>query len=528
MIQLDTEPATKVKTNEAPERYSEAFSIESAARAEFSECNKKALPYTTLVLIYRFCREIGGVIPDEVRHRINWSHIHYRLRSHHDWMVAYVAYGKKIPTKVAEAYTSILDIGRNRRIEPGDFLTWIEAISKPRTRSSEPLTDGTAVDLEDLIARVNARYCCMQAMPNGRLAVLWKAQGDDLSLLKLACGHGQFERTVRTRLSFGVSLATDLMKIARHWDAKIGQRRAQNLASIRNALALIEPPKKRAPPAIPQPTLDKIAALRQAGVRGDEFASQLILGDCLEKMSDIADGSVDLIICDLPFGMTEYEWDKPVDLCCLWQQYQRIIKENRPIILFASQPYTTDLIMSNRKWFRYNGVWIKNRTTNFVHANSRFLKRHEDILIFSAGAAAGRKGSDRQMPYYPQGLQPANVGTIRQPRSGPGYKQRKQKVQRPEFTGYPDSIFAFSNDQLNLHPVAKPIALLQCLINLYSRRGELVLDNAMGSGTTGVACLNTGRRFIGIEKDEHFFEIAQQMIQASAAKAANLSGGGTQ
>ena len=225
---------------------------------------------------------------------------------------------------------------------------------------------------------------------------------------------------------------------------------------------------------------------------------QLIHGDCLEVMRSIPDGSIDIILCDLPYGTTRNKWDSVISFDDLWREYSRIC--SGPIVLTAIQPFTSALVMSNAKWFRHNWVWKKTAATGHLNAKRMPMKQHEDVLVFC-----------RDSPTYnPQGLAPYNKVT-RRGNNGTNFGDSgKENFQ--EWTNYPRSVLEFSNDAKSVHPTQKPVALMEYLIRTYTNEGETVLDNCMGSGTTGVACINTGRRFIGIEKDDKYFEIAKKRI----------------
>ncbi len=243
----------------------------------------------------------------------------------------------------------------------------------------------------------------------------------------------------------------------------------------------------------------------------------LYKGDCLEEMKKITDGSVDMILCDLPYGTTACAWDSVIPFEPLWAEYRRIVRGNAAIVLTASQPFTTALISSNYDWFKYCWVWEKNRPTNFAHAKNKPMKKHEDVCVFSPGTTVHATQSANRMTYNPQGLtridRPVKaakrknpVDTFFSPRESHGdYVQNA--------TGYPHSILQFSTDMTGLHPTAKPVALMEYLIRTYTNEGEVVMDNCMGSGTTGVACANTGRKFIGIERDDTYFDIAKNRIE---------------
>ena len=232
---------------------------------------------------------------------------------------------------------------------------------------------------------------------------------------------------------------------------------------------------------------------------------ELIQGDCLEKMKDIPDGSIDMILCDLPYGTTACKWDTIIPFEPLWEQYKRIIKDNGAIVLTASQPFTSALVMSNIKMFKYCWVWNKAKAANYVNAKKQPLKIHEDIAVFC-------KGNN----YNPQ----KTIGKFRK-KGGYTVNREVAVAQNPTVsfndTYYPKSILNFSvagNKDSTLHPTQKPVALFEYLIKTYTNEGDLVLDNCMGSGTTGVACVNLNRSFIGIEKDENYFKIAEQRINA--------------
>ena len=233
---------------------------------------------------------------------------------------------------------------------------------------------------------------------------------------------------------------------------------------------------------------------------------ELWQGDCLELMKDIPDGSIDMILCDLPYGTTACKWDTVIPFEPLWEQYNRIIKENGAILLFGSQPFTTELNHSNLKMFRYEWVWVKNNSTGFQLANKRPLKKHELISVFYR----------KQPTYNPQGLQ--IFGKVnRRSSSGDNWSELNSNSYVQQFTNYPTQLLEFAYDKDKLHPTQKPVALLEYLIKTYTKEGEIVLDNCMGSGSTGVACINTNRRFIGIELGEDYFDIAKKRIEETYA-----------
>jgi site-specific DNA-methyltransferase (adenine-specific) len=229
--------------------------------------------------------------------------------------------------------------------------------------------------------------------------------------------------------------------------------------------------------------------------------SELYQGDCLEVMSTLPDASVDMVMCDLPYGTTQNKWDSIIPLDKLWAEYWRVVKPSGAVVLTASQPFTTKLAASNLEYFRYSLVWNKVRPVGHLNAKRRPMQLHEDILIFCRNPP----------PYNPQGLIPCKK-INRRSTSGENYgKSGLSNVS--EWTNYPVSILEFGSDQSGkVHPTQKPVALMEYLIRTYTNEGETVLDNTMGSGTTGVACKNTGRRFIGIERDPNYFQIAKDRI----------------
>lgn len=313
---------------------------------------------------------------------------------------------------------------------------------------------------------------------------------------------------------------------------------------------------------------------------------KLMHGDCLELMKEIPDGSVDMILCDLPYGTTACKWDSVIPFSELWSSYRRIIKTNGAIVLTASQPFTSALVMSNPSMFRYSWVWEKEQGVNFLTAKKNPMKVHEDICVFYLDEAEvkGRSekfielrnyfknekeklglsyheikkilGNNMGSHYFTNGVQwtlPTEANYKKLQSTG-GFRREWKEMKciydkisedckipynpqmtigtpyisgqgnSGEVTGnvikkqtkndghrYPRSIQRF-NRETGLHPTQKPVALMEYLIKTYSNEGETVLDNCMGSGTTGVACKNLNRKFIGIEKDDKYFKIAQDRI----------------
>lgn len=251
--------------------------------------------------------------------------------------------------------------------------------------------------------------------------------------------------------------------------------------------------------------------------------NNLYLGNCIDIMKDIPDSSVDLILCDLPYGTTACKWDTVIPFEPLWEQYKRIIKPYSAIVLFGDEPFSSALRLSNINWYKYDWYWRKSRPSGFTNAKLKPLKDIETISIFSSGMTAN--GSKKNMPYNPQGLQDCDMDWNRPKHYMDGDKgvnpaRASHKLSRKiEKTGYPRQVLDFANPNSNvLHPTQKPTLLLEYLIETYTNRGDVVLDNCMGSGSTGVACANTGRSFIGIESDENYFTIAAERVEQAYNK----------
>jgi len=232
----------------------------------------------------------------------------------------------------------------------------------------------------------------------------------------------------------------------------------------------------------------------------------LIEGDCLEIMPSIEAGSVDMVLCDLPYGTTACKWDSVIPFEPLWREYHRVAKPRAAIVLTASQPFTSALVMSNIKNFKYCWVWEKTRVSGFWDCAFRPLKGHEDIAVFSSGGAAN--GSKVVMTYNPQGLLPAASQKWTAKPLGANSRTPSDKTGARKASNYPRSVQKFDSVSSTVHPTQKPVALMEYLIRTYTNEGDTVLDNTMGSGTTGVACKNTDRNFIGIERDPGYFSIA--------------------
>jgi len=230
-------------------------------------------------------------------------------------------------------------------------------------------------------------------------------------------------------------------------------------------------------------------------------------GDCLILMKEIPDKSVNLILCDLPYGTTACKWDTIIPFEPLWNQYKRIIKDKGAIVLTASQPFTSALVMSNIKMFKYEWIWGKGRGTGFQIIKYKPLVSHENILVFGKGTIKyNPQMRERERPRISK-----NKGTTRQILVSNGKEYQGGKALSKK---YPITEIQFSNnDQKNkLHPTQKPVALFEYLIKTYTYEGDLVLDNCIGSGTTALACLNLNRNFIGIELEQSYIDIANKRI----------------
>ena len=237
----------------------------------------------------------------------------------------------------------------------------------------------------------------------------------------------------------------------------------------------------------------------------------LLEGDCLEEMKGIESGSVDMVLTDPPYGTTACKWDGVIPFDKMWEQLNRIIKPNGAIVLFGSEPFSSALRMSNIKKYKYDLVWDKITKTNHLNARKQPLRQYENILVFYK----------KQPVYNPQGLIECEVSNFRPnhfkyKKGEKVYGEQKRHSNKSTYTNYPSNLIQFSNGNHNsFHPTQKPVSLMEYLIKTYTNEGETVLDFTMGSGTTGVACKNLNRRFIGIELDETYFKVAQDRISAA-------------
>lgn len=240
------------------------------------------------------------------------------------------------------------------------------------------------------------------------------------------------------------------------------------------------------------------------------------LGDCLELMKEIEDKSIDMILCDLPYGTTACKWDTIIPFEPLWEQYKRIIKDKGAIVLTASQPFTSALVMSNPKMFRYEWIWEKSNPANIACANTQPLKYHEDIIVFYY----------KKPKYNKQMIERDKLGKLRlQNKNNPirfsgsdiqnkkGIKKEYDINRYDENVKNPSTILKIKSERGKLHPTQKPVALFEYLIKTYTNEGDLVLDNCAGSGTTAIACINTNRNYILMEKEQKYYDIILDRIK---------------
>lgn len=248
----------------------------------------------------------------------------------------------------------------------------------------------------------------------------------------------------------------------------------------------------------------------------------LYKGDCLEYMSMFPDKSIDFILTDPPYGITNCKWDSIIPFDSMWEQVNRVIKPNGAIAIFGSEPFSSNLRISNIKNFKYDWIWEKTKGGNFIQAKNMPIKIHEIISIFSNGVVIHKGQSNKRMIYYPQGVEQINETWSRPnlSKSEHGYIRPSHKKERViKERGFPKSIIKIGSVHNSpFHPTQKPVPLLEYLINTYTIENETVLDFTMGSGSTGVACANINRKFIGIELNEKYFSIAEKRIQESYFK----------
>ena len=230
---------------------------------------------------------------------------------------------------------------------------------------------------------------------------------------------------------------------------------------------------------------------------------QLIQGDCLEVMKTLPNQSVDMVLCDLPYGTTQNKWDSCLPLLQLWEQYLRIVKPTGAMVFTAQTPFDKVLGVSNLRILKYEWVWEKTKATGHLNAKKQPMKAHENVLVFYRGQCTYNPQKTAGVPYVGAGgaSKRDNYGDFAAVREGSSDGSR-----------YPRSVLKFAHESKPLHPTAKPVPLMEYIIRTYTNDGETVLDNCMGSGTTGVACINTGRNFIGIELDPKYFQISQERL----------------
>jgi len=238
-----------------------------------------------------------------------------------------------------------------------------------------------------------------------------------------------------------------------------------------------------------------------------KMESKIICGDAIDEMSKLPDKSIDMILCDLPYGTTQCKWDTVIPFDSLWEQYRRIIKDKGVIVLTASQPFTSNLVMSNPKLFRYSLVWEKSKSTGYLNSKKMPMRSHEDILVFY-----------KSLPIYnPQMVdgKPYDKGKAHRPTEV--YREQKGEIHVKNDSGqrYPRSVQYFKtaeSEGVVYHPTQKPISLMEWLIKTYTNEGDIVLDNCIGSGTTAIACIRTNRKYIGIDIDESYINITTERI----------------
>jgi len=256
------------------------------------------------------------------------------------------------------------------------------------------------------------------------------------------------------------------------------------------------------------------ASLSPAGVRVDRRVMPLLLhGDCLDLMATVESGSVDMILCDLPYGTTACKWDAVIPFDPLWAHYKRVIRPGGAIVLFGSEPFSSLLRVSNLKWFKYDWVWDKKIPVGVSYARYQPMRQSECISIFCDGKTLyNPQITLRDFPIKKGGNKFSETAPIAACKTGAIFQKTYTHKQ-------PTNILTFPKVRRgSVHPTQKPVALCEYLIRTYTNEGETVLDNTMGSGTTGVACMNTNRRFIGIERDDKYFEIARGRIEGHNAK----------
>ena len=233
--------------------------------------------------------------------------------------------------------------------------------------------------------------------------------------------------------------------------------------------------------------------------------------DCLEGMKRIADQSIDMVLCDLPYGITGNKWDTIIPFGPLWEQYERITKKDSAIVLSAGGVFTNKVVNSKPDYFRYKWIWVKNNATNPLNAQNRPMNSFEEILVFSKGNTANQ--SLNRMKYFPQGVLKFNTKSLENLTL---FKMEKEKVGYQQGgTNYPQDVLYFHQDKNRFHPTQKPVQLFEYLVKTYTNKGDVVLDNCMGSGTTAIACINTERQYIGFETNKGYYAEAIKRIEGN-------------
>lgn len=242
----------------------------------------------------------------------------------------------------------------------------------------------------------------------------------------------------------------------------------------------------------------------------DDFHNKVVHGDCLEVMQNMPNQCVDMVLCDLPYGMTAPKWDERINMEKLWKEYRRVLKKNGSVLLFACQPFTTKLISSNETDFRYCWYWLKNQGTNFFHAKRMPIRKIEEICVFGKG---------KYNPQITDGHMPTN--SAKGCSNGKAYHgTNKRDYEGGKTTRFPVNVLEFKcvDNYSRVHSSEKPVDLCEYLIKTYTDEGDLVLDNCAGSGSTGVACINTKRKFVGIELDQDFCLLANKRMEEACCK----------
>ena len=239
---------------------------------------------------------------------------------------------------------------------------------------------------------------------------------------------------------------------------------------------------------------------------------KLMEGDCLERMKEIPDGSIDMVLTDPPYGTTACKWDSIIDLPLMWEQLKRVIKPNRAIVMTACQPFTSVLVSSNLKMFKYDWVWQKPKGTGHLNAKKQPMRDKEDIVVFYAKQCTYNPQKTKGNPYKDKAGKDHSSNTSMTDSYGAYTNKREDN----NGFRYPKQVQQFPVvERGTLHPTQKPVTLMEYLIKTYTNEGDTVLDFTMGSGTTGVACKNLGRKFVGIEMDDKYFQVAQDRIAAA-------------